>query len=618
VERTITDSSDVSVALADSDHGGEDALYRRPAPGAGSFQTPAHDETPPRRKDEPLSRRKDDPLPRRKPARRDASSRAADDADTVSWDAFAAGSSTEDGREQAVPEPPFGPAPPATGGRTGYGFTAGPISGNWRPDAPVSGAPTPQSSGTPTPPQRPYGGEHAAITPSRHASGITAEDTGAESRHAVRDEDDFSATARLTRRPRQAARPQERDRAGDWADEDDYTATARLSRRSLGINPPRTSRTPRPSAATRANEATRASEAARANAATRISEATRTSEATHTSEAARANAVIRADDGPRTADAVRGAGSGRDAYRQTSRRPAERAPRRRDDRGLRRREEPLGFDDSGIGDLVGSNPHEIRPHRATSTGPRHGRGVQVAGAVLTVAVAVGATVAGIAYYSGDGGGITSVLENRAAQKPQREVTAPIDGRSAAEFELASAVNKVTVRTEDLGENLYRMTTSEESGMLPQPALSRSKVQLKLSSGGIDGTGEVEVVLSTRVRWTLRFSGAADEQVLALGGGQVRAIDFTGGARRTDIQLPEAAGTVPLKLSGAVDELTMRAPLGNPVRVQMKGGAQAVVAGATTLKDLAPGSTLTPKNWSVDDRYDVEADERLLRLTVETL
>jgi hypothetical protein len=41
-----------------------------------------------------------------------------------------------------------------------------------------------------------------------------------------------------------------------------------------------------------------------------------------------------------------------------------------------------------------------------------------------------------------------------------------------------------------------------------------------------------------------------------------------------------------------------------------------VAGNRTLRKVAPGSTLTPKNWRVKDRYDVDAKSRVTLLSVD--
>ena len=71
----------------------------------------------------------------------------------------------------------------------------------------------------------------------------------------------------------------------------------------------------------------------------------------------------------------------------------------------------------------------------------------------------------------------------------------------------------------------------------------------------------------------------------------------------------------MRLAGALDELDVTSPQGAPVRVQVDAGAKTVAAGARTLRDVKPGSTLTPKNWQVQNRYDVDAASRLTLLSV---
>jgi hypothetical protein len=286
-------------------------------------------------------------------------------------------------------------------------------------------------------------------------------------------------------------------------------------------------------------------------------------------------------------------------------------------------------EDDGIGDFIGGPGREIRPHRAVRhphsapdqaqpAEPQGGsRGVMVAGLLLSLAVLLGATVAGIAYFSGTEKSLTSVLELGAGQSDDRTATASVNGRTAASFELATAVTKVTMRSEDLGDELYRISTAKDAGIIPKPVVSQDRVQLNLIPDGDGGTGAVEVVLTSTVMWNLRFAGATDEQHIDFTGGEVGGIDLAGGSRLTEITLPKPTGTVALKVTGAVDELSLTSPAGNPVRVQMQGGAKTVAAGARTLRDVKPGSTLTPKGWATNDRYDVTAEARVTLLSVET-
>jgi hypothetical protein len=283
-----------------------------------------------------------------------------------------------------------------------------------------------------------------------------------------------------------------------------------------------------------------------------------------------------------------------------------------------------------IGEFLTGEGREIRPHRAdrahppsdrvTPAAPRRSRLVTVATVALSTVVLLVGAVAGIVFFGGADGDLTSVLQLGAGDGDGDDnvATAPLAGRTAASFEMAAATTKVTVRTRDLGEDLFRITAADESGTVPQPVVTdEGRVELQLSSDGERTSGTVEVLLNAKVTWALRFVGATDEQILDLTGGRVSAVDLAGGSRRVDLTLAQATGTVPIRVTGAIDDLSVTSPAGNPVRVQVGGGAKTVTAGKRTLRDVSPGSTLTPKDWAVPDRYDVDAAARLTLLSVRT-
>jgi hypothetical protein len=285
---------------------------------------------------------------------------------------------------------------------------------------------------------------------------------------------------------------------------------------------------------------------------------------------------------------------------------------------------------SGIGVLTGPG-HEIRPHRAARGGhdhtpprgtpqlgapPRRSRPLMVATVVLALFVLLGGAVAGMAFFSGSDNSLASVLKLGTGDSHGRTVSAPIDGRTAASFELVAATTKATVTVANLGDDLYKITTAGDSGLLPSPVLSKDRVQLHLTPDGNNAGREVTIVLSAKVRWALRFTAGADEQIVNLAGGRIAAIDMLGGIRRFELVLPKPSGTVPIRVTGAVEDFSIKSPVGSPVRVRMDSGAKTVAAGRRTLRDIAPGSTLTPKGWNVKNRYDVDAAARVTLLSVE--
>ncbi len=275
----------------------------------------------------------------------------------------------------------------------------------------------------------------------------------------------------------------------------------------------------------------------------------------------------------------------------------------------------------GPGGHAADRPETIykpaQAHRAPAPGEpprRRSRLTIFATAVLTALVLLGGGLAGMAYFSGDDTSMRQMLTLGAAGD-DRTVTAPLDGRTTAQFELVAATTKATVRTADLGDDLYRITAPDGSGMRPSPVLSDDRVQLHLTPDGRRASGDVDVLLSSKVSWALRFTAAADEQIVDLSSGQLSGLDVLGGVRRFQLKLPKPIGTVPVHITGAIEDFSIQSPVGNPVRVQVDSGAKTVAAGKVTLKDVKPGSTLTPKDWKVTNRYDVDAAARVTLLSV---
>jgi hypothetical protein len=253
--------------------------------------------------------------------------------------------------------------------------------------------------------------------------------------------------------------------------------------------------------------------------------------------------------------------------------------------------------------------------------PRQPRLVTVGLVLMGVVVLLAGAVAGVVYFSGGdrnddrvAGGSASPAPNDSAQ---RTVSAPIGNRKAASFELLAGVSTVQVSMKDLGGDLYRISTPADAGIKPSPAIKGNDVQLQVDRDGTGTGGQIQVVLSTAVRWQLRFSGYADEQRVNLSGGKVSSVEMVAGMHKAELQLPAPSGTVPVKITGAVDQLALRSPADNPVRVKVGGGADDVVAGSRKLHDIAPGSTLTPKDWKAHrDRYDVTTAAAIGSLNVD--
>ena len=96
------------------------------------------------------------------------------------------------------------------------------------------------------------------------------------------------------------------------------------------------------------------------------------------------------------------------------------------------------------------------------------------------------------------------------------------------------------------------------------------------------------------------------KVTFIGDGDTVYVDIAGDGQRS---------SVPVRLTGAVEDLSITAPQVSPVRVRLDSGAKTVAAGERTLRDVEPGSTLTPQGWQTRNRYDVHAESRITLLSV---
>ncbi|WP_204297367.1 hypothetical protein [Actinoplanes campanulatus] len=253
-------------------------------------------------------------------------------------------------------------------------------------------------------------------------------------------------------------------------------------------------------------------------------------------------------------------------------------------------------------------PPAVRPR------PRQSRLVTAGMTLLGVVALAVVAFTGVVYYTGDDSQISDMLQ---LGDDQRVVTGPLESRTIATFEMLAATDRVRLTIADLGTDMYRISAPDNAGIRPNAEFRDDRLRVDVARDQTGTGGEVEVVLSAKVRWTIRFSGYSAERIVDLSEGRIRGIEIVGGTRRAEMTLADASGTVPMKITGGIEELILRAPSGSPVRVKVGGGAGTVTAGSKTLRNVAPGSTLTPKDWTSGNRYDVDAVAPVTLLTVET-
>jgi hypothetical protein len=252
---------------------------------------------------------------------------------------------------------------------------------------------------------------------------------------------------------------------------------------------------------------------------------------------------------------------------------------------------------------------DVTPEGPAEPGRRWlvGAGIAAAALLLTGTTVVALSRSGEASDADSGS-----WSPPAAAAAAHTATAALDGRTTAGFDLVDSAKNVTLRTVDLGDSLYRISTPEGSNVVPRAEDQDGRIRLHLAGDA----QTVDVALNAAVLWDLRMAGGADLSTIDLSLGRVGGVDLTGGASRISLTLPRPDGTLSVRMSGGVSLFDVRTTGRVPVRVRVGNGAGQVTLDGRKHSGVAAGRTFTPEHWGeTEDRIDVDAIAGMSALTV---
>lgn len=236
-----------------------------------------------------------------------------------------------------------------------------------------------------------------------------------------------------------------------------------------------------------------------------------------------------------------------------------------------------------------------------------GARVLAAAAVLAL-VSTGLYLAGLRLAQGDSD------DRRGAA---RIVSAPLTGLDRADFELASGATKVTVRGGAADDALYRISTPENGGTVPEVVRRGGRVVLRLVRTGRAGPDEVDIQLSGRVSWTVRLTGGAATRVVDASRLALRGLTVSTGSTRTELSLPKPTSRVPIRLAGGFDTVAVQLPVGVPARLTVGKGAGRVVIDGRIREGVAAGRILGTVGWQRSlRRYEIDLTAGASTVTVQ--
>ncbi|SCG65235.1 hypothetical protein [Micromonospora humi] len=176
------------------------------------------------------------------------------------------------------------------------------------------------------------------------------------------------------------------------------------------------------------------------------------------------------------------------------------------------------------------------------------------------------------------------------------LTAPRGDRRRADFELTDGLTSFTLRAADLGDDLYRIGAPDDAGVTPRPQVTGDRVRLRIRENGRPGPSAVEVVLNSRLTWRVRLVGGVREQQLDLGAARLAGLEMVGGASRTELRLPPLDGTLAVRMTGGVNQLSVTVPGGPPVRVRVASGAGSLAVYDERRAGIAAGDVVGSPGW----------------------
>jgi hypothetical protein len=184
------------------------------------------------------------------------------------------------------------------------------------------------------------------------------------------------------------------------------------------------------------------------------------------------------------------------------------------------------------------------------------------------------------------------------------VSAPRDGRHSAVLELVSGAGDVTVRTTDLGDRLYRISTPDGTGLVPRVDERDDVATVRLDHVAGDGQASVEILLSSAVTWTVHLDAGATALRMDLRAGPVAGVEVNRGVSTAELWLSRPNGTVPVRETGGAGTFTVHLPSGVPVRARLAGGAASATVDGATRSGLPGGAQLGSADPS--GGYDIDA------------
>ncbi|WP_224372838.1 MarR family winged helix-turn-helix transcriptional regulator [Hyalangium versicolor] len=198
-----------------------------------------------------------------------------------------------------------------------------------------------------------------------------------------------------------------------------------------------------------------------------------------------------------------------------------------------------------------------------------------------------------------------------------EVSLPLRGLTGARLKFTSGASHVTLRAEPAMADLFAArfegkppTVKEEDGTVSIQYQRFSLLDWRKLSA--------DIVLNASIPWRLELKGGVSKLDANLADARLESLEVSSGASQTAVALPPPSGTVPVRIVGGASDISFTLPATAAARLQLKGGASALLFKEQYLGAVGGQMSLeTPDFKSAVDRYDFELTGGASNLSIKS-
>ncbi|HEX5415415.1 MAG TPA: MarR family transcriptional regulator [Chloroflexota bacterium] len=192
---------------------------------------------------------------------------------------------------------------------------------------------------------------------------------------------------------------------------------------------------------------------------------------------------------------------------------------------------------------------------------------------------------------------------------------PLGPATSGRLVFASGLSRLQIRGGAPATDLYQ---ARFDGTLPKVEVQDGTVRFRDRSFWLKRRGTSgEIALNPTIPWRIECKGGAWKVNADLKDLRVQGISLTGGASDISVTLPRPVGTVPVRVVGGANKVTLVRPAGTAARLRMNGSFHQLSFDGENCDVLGGDEIdLTHDYGTPTDRYDILIEGGANRVVVD--